>query len=102
MKLSAYIAHLDSILKSQGDLDLVLLDHSRTLNGIAGVCGIQAVGFPEVVQSFVQRGDPVTAENGADARFAELADAKLSPERRSTLVPAGAVLLLGPRGRSRR
>lgn len=102
MKLSAYIAHLNSILKSQGDLDLVLLDHSRALNGVAGVCGIQAAAFPEVVQSFVQRGDPVTAENGADARFAERADAKISPERRGTLLPAGAVLLLGPHGHSRR
>jgi hypothetical protein len=102
MKLSAFVAHLELILKSQGDLDLVLLDRSRTLNGIAGVVGIRAATFPEIVQSIVQRGDPVTAENGTDARFVELADAKLSPERRGTLSAAGAVLLMEPRGRQRR
>ena len=102
MKLSTYIAHLESVLESHGDLDVVLLDRSRTLNGIAGVSGIRSTDFPEIVQSIVQCGDPVSAENGADARFVELVDAKLSSERRGTLETAGAVLLLESRGRQRR
>lgn len=94
MQLSLYIAHLQSILADQGELDVVAVNRTVSLQGVRGVHGVLSATLPAVVPLIIQSGDKVNGETGSDARFVEMRDARISDERRRTFADAGKALLL--------
>lgn len=82
MKLSTYIAQLESILNAHGDLDVFISNHANGLSG-QGLVDLLEPPVPQLTPLVLRQGD-------VERMYVNEGKKKPSSELASILVPAGS------------